>query len=172
MQRLNRDSIVAIILLMACGVFIWASFDIRQPNYGVLMPSTWPRIVLAALAFLSLLYLVDSLRNGPALSAEESEDAGPGQEPGISGFFAYWRNPIICFVMFFIFLASLPVLGMLIGGISFVFMLLNLLGGWAPRQILFHAVVAVCAIGAMWSLFTFGLGVMLPEGVIYNPYAV
>ncbi len=169
MQRLNRDSIVAIVLLVICGVFIWASFDIRQPDYGVLQPSTWPRIILAALTFLSFIYLVSSLRNG--LDSQESEDTGASQEPGISGFFAYWRNPIICFVMFFIFLASLPTLGMLIGGISFVFLLLNLLGGWAPRQVLFHAVVAVVAIGAMWSLFTFGLGVMLPEGVIFNPFA-
>jgi len=169
MQRLNRDSIVAIVLLVACGVFIWASFDIRQPDYGVLMPSTWPRIVLAALTFLSFIYLVDSLRNGS--TSVESEHTGRSQEPGITGFFVYWRNPIICFVMFFIFLASLPTLGMLIGGISFVFMLLNLLGGWTARQLVLHAVVAVVSIGAMWSLFTFGLGVMLPEGVIYNPFA-
>jgi len=34
-----------------------------------------------------------------------------------------------------------------------------------------HAIISVCAVGSMWSLFTFGLEVMLPEGVIYNPYA-
>ena len=74
--------------------------------------------------------------------------------------------------MFFLFLLSLPYLGMLIGGISFVFLLMSLLGGWQPRQLLVHAVIAVCAVGAMWSLFTFGLEVMLPEGMIYNPYAL
>ena len=57
MQRLNRDAIIAIFLLAFCGVFFWASFDIRQPDYGVLLPSTWPRVILAVLAFLSVLYL-------------------------------------------------------------------------------------------------------------------
>ena len=38
MMRLNKDACVAIFLLLACGVLFWASFDIRQPDYGVLMP--------------------------------------------------------------------------------------------------------------------------------------
>jgi len=167
MQRLNRDSVVAILLLVACGVFFWASFEIRQPNYGVLMPSTWPRVIIAMLTLLSFLYLLQSLRSGPAEPTPDSDSA----PPDFAGFIAYWRNPIICFAMFFTFLATLPVLGMLIGGISFVFILMTLLGGWAPRQLLFHALVAIATVGGMWSLFTFGLGVMLPEGVIYNPFA-
>ena len=167
MQRLNRDSVVAIILLLACGVFLWASFDIREPNYGVLMPSTWPRIVIALLTLLSFIFLLQSLSAGPAAPAAE----GDSPPPGLLGFITYWRNPLICFATFFTFLATLPILGMLIGVISFVFVLMTLLGGWAPRQLLLHAVVAIITVGTMWSLFTFGLGVMLPVGVIYNPFA-
>ena len=40
MGRLNRDAVIAMVLLVFCGVFFWASFDIRQPDYGVLLPST------------------------------------------------------------------------------------------------------------------------------------
>ena len=166
MARLNRDSIVAIFLLLFCGIFIWSSFDIRTPDYGVLKPSTWPRVILAAMTCLSFIYLFQSIKAGP-----DEEKADPGREPGLRGFLKYWRNPIICFVMFFLFLWTLPILGMLIGGVSFVFILMTLLGGWARRQLLIHAIIAVCSVGAMWSLFTFGLEVMLPEGVIYNPYA-
>lgn len=167
MARLNRDTYVAIFLLLFCGVFIWASFDIRTPDYGVLQPSTWPQVILGVMTFLCLIYLVQSIKAGP-----DDVEVDPTREPGFIGFLKYWRNPIICFSMFFLFLWTLPVLGMLIGGISFVFILMTLLGGWAPRQLLIHAIVSVCAVGAMWSLFTFGLEVMLPEGVIYNPYAL
>ena len=166
MARLNRDTIVAIFLLMFCGVFIWASFDIRTPDYGVLSPSTWPQVILGVMTFLSLIYLVQSVRAGP-----DEDVADPTREPGLVGSLKYWQNPIKCFVMFFIFLYTLPILGMLIGGVSFVFILMTLLGGWAPRQLITHAIISVCAVGAMWGLFTFGLEVMLPEGVIYNPYA-
>ena len=164
--RLNRDTFVAIFLLLFCGIFIWASFDIRNPDYGVLKPSTWPQVILGVMTFLSFIYLVQSIKAGP-----DKLEVDQGAEPGLKGFFVHWRNPILCFVMFFLFLWSLPFLGMLIGGISFVFILMTLLGGWAPRQLVFHALIAVFSVGAMWSLFTFGLEVMLPEGVIYNPYA-
>jgi putative tricarboxylic transport membrane protein len=166
MGRFNRDTLVAIFLLVACGVLIAATFDIRSPDYGVLMPSTWPRIILAVLSLLSLIYLVQSIKAGPDDPSEL-----PDREPGMAGFFNYWRNPIICFSMFFLYLFTMPVLGMLIGGISFVFILMSLLGGWQPKQLALHALVAVVAVGTMWGLFTFGLEVMLPEGVIYNPYS-
>jgi hypothetical protein len=35
-----------------------------------------------------------------------------------------------------------------------------------------HASVAIISVGSMWSLFTFGLGVMLPVGMIFNPFAL
>ncbi len=166
MKRLNRDTYVAAALLVISGVFFWASFDIRQPDYGVLMPSTWPRIIIGVLAFLSMIFLIQSVGATPSAT----EEADPDRRPGIGGFFAYWRNPIICFATFFGFLATLPVLGMLIGGISFVFTLLTLLGGWQRRDLMVHAAIAVLTVGTMWSIFTFGLGVILPTGIIYNPF--
>ena len=62
----------------------------------------------------------------------------------------------------------MPLLGMLIGGLLFVFLMLSVLGGMAPRQMALHAVIAVAAVGVMWSIFTFGLGVFLPEGELIS----
>lgn len=165
MASMNRDTLVAIFLLLVCGVFFWASFEIRQPDYGVLMPSTWPRVIIGVLTLLSLIYLIQSLRAGP-------DDKVIEREPGLTGFISYWRNPLICFVMFFTYLATMPVLGMLIGSVSFVFILMGLLGGWERRKVVMHAAVALVSVGAMWSLFTFGLGVILPVGMIFNPFAL
>ena len=167
MGGLNRDSYVAIFLLVVCAVLFWASFDIRQPDYGTLPPSTWPRIILAVLSLLSLIYLFQSLRGH---RDREGEPVEPAREPGIRGWFDYWRNPIFCFLMFLLYLMTLPVLGMLLGSMMFVFVLMGLLGGWGVRRMMVHALVTVCTVGVMWSLFTFGLGVMLPPGMIFNPF--
>ena len=127
MVRLNRDSVVAIILLFVCGILFYSSFEIRQPDYGVLMPSTWPRIILIVLAFLSSIYLIQSLRDEPGEKIDDEPDirvdafAIEKNKPGLKGFFEYWRNPLICFGMFFLYLITLPVFGMLIGGLIFVF---------------------------------------------------
>ena len=44
-------------------------------------------------------------------------------------FLGYWRNVIWCFVLFGAYLLAIPYLGMLIGGVLFVFALLTALGG-------------------------------------------
>ncbi len=64
----------------------------------------------------------------------------------------------------------MPVLGMLIGGVMFVFLLLNALGGWAPKKLGLHAIIAVLGVGGMWSIFTYGLGVILPPGAIFSAF--
>lgn len=160
MNRLNRDAWVAIFLLLFTGFMFWASFDIREPDYGVLAPSAWPRVILAALGMLSLVYLIQSLRAGSDSEEVEEEDL----PDSLFGYLSYWRNPIICFLLFAAYLALLPILGMLLDGILFVFVLMCALGGWSLRNIALHAVVSIIAVGGMWSLFTFGLNVLLPTG--------
>ena len=68
--------------------------------------------------------------------------------------------------MFFAFVATLPVLGMLIGGFLFVFLALSALGParLAVRPLAIHGAIAALAVGLMWAIFTFGLRVILPEG--------
>ncbi len=159
----NRDTVIAILLLLLCGLFIWASFDIRQPDYGILGPAAWPRAVLAVLTFFCLIYLFQSLRAGPGAK-------GDSEAAGLRGWFSRYRNPLWCYGIYLAFLVTLPYLGALIGGIALVFALLTVLGGFKPRQLLLHAVVASLSMGAMWALFTFGLRVILPQGEILSIY--
>ncbi|MGI9433885.1 MAG: tripartite tricarboxylate transporter TctB family protein [Geminicoccaceae bacterium] len=170
MSRLNRDTVIAILLLLASGVLMVASFDIREPDYGQLSPAAWPRAIVIALAVLSFIYLIQAVTTaGADLTAATEETASPEQvknEGRIAGFFTYWRNVIWCFALFLAYLLSLPVLGMLIGGVLFAFLLLSALGGWQPKQLGLHALIALVAVGGIWALFTFGLKVPLPPGDI------
>ena len=59
---------------------------------------------------------------------------------------------------------------MLIGGVMFVFLLLTVLGDRTPRAHLIHAAVATVSIAFMWSVFTFGLKVILPQGEIFSAW--
>ncbi len=160
MSRLNRDVYIAIVLLLLCGVFFAASFDIREIDYGILKPAAWPRIILVALTILCLVYLVQSLRRG----------APPdGAEPfGIKGLLDKYRNPLWCYALFLLFLLTLDYLGMLIGGVLFVFCLLTAIGGASKRNLISHALIAVIMVGAMWGLFTYALGVIFPQGEIFT----
>ena len=166
MERLNRDAVIAMVLLVFCGVFFWATFDIRQPDYGVLMPSTWPRVVLGVLALLSMIYLIQSLRQEPE-ETDKNDEAPPGG--GIKGWISHWRNPLWCVGLFFTYLATLPVLAMLIGGVSFVFALQGRLGAWGGRELGFRPPAPSAPGRSGLPLFTFGLGVILPSGMFMDP---
>ena len=153
-MALNRDSIVAICLLVICGGLAWASLDIREPDYGGLSPATWPRVIVGVMSFLCVIFLVQSLRAGPDAPRE-----GFG---GWAGFYGYWRNVIWCFVLFGAYLIAIPYVGILLGGVAFVFLLLTALGGL--RNTALHAVIALVTVGGMWCVFTFALKVILPRG--------
>lgn len=180
-MSINRDVIIAICLLVICGILMVASFDIREPDYGQLSPAAWPRTLVVLLAILSLIYLVQSLRKASSQISDGIDDSNPDARkrdssdpsPSITEplkFIAYWRNVFWCFALFFAYLLSMPWLGMLIGGSLFVFLLLNCLGGWSPRALLVHAAIALVVIGGMWSLFTFGLGVLLPTNAWFGRF--
>lgn len=156
-MSINRDVIVGILLLILCAAFFSASFDIQKPLFGQMSSALWPRMILAPLAILSLVFTVKSAM----LSGPVREKRG-----GMTGWLGYYKNPIVIFVLFALFLLTMPVLGMLIGGVLFVFLTLCFLGGWSPRDLAVHGLIAAGTVGFMWSVFSFALGVILPQGEI------
>ena len=157
MERINRDVIAALFLVALTCMFFAASFTIRVTAYGTVASHVWPRAILVGLGALCVLYLVNSLRG-----LYQGDDSG--SRMGLTGWLAKYRNALWCFFMYALFLFTLPYLGILIGGVLFVFVVLNLMGGWRITQLAMHGVIAVGTMGAMWAIFTFGLRVILPEG--------
>lgn len=158
-MSVSRDTIVAILLLAFCGLLWQASYRIEITTYGTMQSSVWPRIIIVALGLFSALLLLQS-----TLRPDRSPDI-VSDEPSKPAHVRY-RNAGIIYVLFLLFLLSLPTLGMLLGGALFVFLSLTALGRPTPRLILVHAAVAVLSVGSMWAIFTFGLRVMLPQGDI------
>jgi|LWDU01.1.fsa_nt_gi hypothetical protein len=161
MARLNRDSICAIIILLAGGIFFWATFKIPDMNYESLGSEIWPRVILVLLFLLTAGYLFQSMKQGP----DEASEGG-----GIVGWAGRYRNALWCYGLFFLFLFTLDYLGMLIGGVLFVFATLTALGDHSLRAHVIHAAIALVSITFMWSIFTFGLKVILPQGEIFSAW--
>jgi hypothetical protein len=159
MNRINRDTGVAIFLLLFCGIFFAATFDIRETSYGTPGAGVWPRIILLALTLLSAGYLAQSLKRGAV-----ARDDGA---PGLKGWLGTYRNALWCYFLFAMFLVTMPYLGMLLGGVLFVFGTLTALGRRDGRGLIVHAAIALGTIGFMWGVFTYGLHVMLPQGELF-----
>lgn len=161
MAGLNRDSACAIVILLAGGVFFWATFHIPDMQYESLGSDVWPRFILVLLFLLTSGYLFQSLKQGP-------DEAGEGG--GLRGWVGRYRNALWCYGLFFVFLLTLDYLGMLIGGVLFVFLTLTALGERTLRAHAVHAIVALVSVIFMWSIFTFGLKVILPQGEIFSAW--
>lgn len=159
--RFHLDTLVAIFLLLFCGVFLAASFSIRETSYASLGAEVWPRVILIFLSLLSLAYLAQSLRH------ERSQPAADGPR-GLKQWILKHLNAFWCFAWFGLFLLTLPYLGMLIGGMLFVYITLTSLGRRDWHGHLVHAAIAVIAVGMMWAMFTYGLKVFLPAGSIFS----
>ena len=158
-MNIKKDTIVAIFLLLFCGIMINSSFDIEDPGYQGMKASFWPTIVLCLLSIMCLVMLIKSV-------VTEAENNLNSNDTNLTNVFFKFKNASICFLMFVIFLAFLDYLGMLIGGVLFVFGLLTMLGGFELKKIINHFIISIITIGIMWSIFTFGLKVILPEGEI------
>jgi putative tricarboxylic transport membrane protein len=154
---MTRDTATAVGLVVLCAVLVAATFDIRETNYATPGAEVWPRIVLAWLSGLSLVYLGRSLVRARRARGAEAE-RGPGLP----------ANVVWCFVLFAAFLLSLPLLGMLVGGVLFVFAALSVMGRKDLRAVVHHAVIAVVSVGAVWAVFTFALHVILPAGALFG----
>ena len=162
MRRIGADAIIALLLLVMCAELYRESFNFRVPPFATMSPGNWPRIVLVALAVLCVIMLTQALlRPAPVrrLNAEGEAVLEPGRPVS-------HRNALICFGLFSAFLVSLNWLGMLIAGVAFVFLMQELMGPRGMRARVVHAAIAIVAVGGMWTVFTFALRVILPEGVI------
>lgn len=159
MRRINADTVIAALLLAVSGVLFAATYAFHSPPLFHFSIRTWPRAIVGVLAILSAIYLIQSL----ARAGRERREPFAWR-----AWFATYRNVIVCFVLFALFLATLPIFGMLIGGLLFVYATLALLGGWNDsRTQAINAAVTVFFVGGMWSIFTFALRVILPGGVFH-----
>ena len=161
MRSLNRDVIIAVLLIAVTCTYFWETFNIPDPGYGSMGSEVWPRVILVPLFVLCLTYLVQSIRRGAAAK---------GEPFSIGAWFGKYQNPIYCFGIFFVFLLFLNYLGMLIAGVLVTFALLTAIGERTPRALAMHVAISVISVGLVWALFTFVLRVYLPEGELLRVY--
>ena len=81
---------------------------------------------------------------------------------------AYYRNPLWCYGLFLLFLLAMPYLGMLVGGILFVWGVQVVVGERTARAHLRHGAIAIGSVGFMWLVFTYAIGVILPPGSLVH----
>jgi hypothetical protein len=155
MIRVNADVVIALLLLVLSSVLFAETFTYEHVYLSIVGAKLWPRIVVILIFFLAAIYLIQSLR-APA----ERAPVRPGSWLKAN------RNVLAVFAFYGLLVIALPYLGLLLAGTGFVFATLRAIGRPGLRALLVDGAVAVISVGAMWAVFTFALGVVLPAGEI------
>jgi putative tricarboxylic transport membrane protein len=153
-----RDLVVAVLILVFCGLTYLETNRIPTSVFSDLGAAFWPRVSLVFMAGLAMILLVQS-----AVRLQRSRAGGAAAAHAPIDWERY-RNPLWCVALFAAFVVAVPWLGMLLGGILLVFAVLTATGQRNPSALLLHLLIALGLVGAMWALFTFGLRVLLPAG--------
>lgn len=161
MGSLNKDTVIAVVLIAITSVFFWETFNIPELGYASMGSEVWPRVIMTPLLILCVVYLVQSFRK---------KAAADGKSVSLGTVISDYRNSIMCFVIFFVFLLTVEYLGMLIAGVLLTFILLTAIGNRTPKALAMHVAISVVSVGLVWSLFTFVLRVYLPEGELFSVY--
>ena len=156
MSRLTKNTLVSIVILLFLGMLFAASYAIPETHYNSIQANVWPRLVILFTGIWTAVYLVQSV--------QETGAPVVGASGGFRAFLTKYRNPLACFAMFGAFVALLPYVGIIVAGILFVFSTLSFIGSRRPRMLALYGVIAVVTVVGFWAIFTFFLGVMLPEG--------
>ena len=130
MSKLNQDTLIAIFLIIFCGIMIHSTGYIEDPGYQGMKASFWPTVILWLLSLMSFWLLVKSFYENQFYTKEINQPESKGS------FFLKFKNASICFGMFILFLVFLDYLGMLLAGIIFVFGLLTFLGGISKNNLI------------------------------------
>lgn len=148
-MRLNRDVVTGCALLLFCAVVFYATTTFRDvpPSLSQNVPPTFfPRVVLAALALLSLALV--------ATSAQKRDEPRPALE----------RSVYVTAGIFAVAVALVPCVGML-GAVFAVSVVLPLY--WGERSALRIAGLALGLPIAVYVLFVLALGMRFPRGVLF-----
>lgn len=167
MGAINRDTIIALLLLLLSGALFQSTFSIRGLMLDATMgPELWPRIVIGVFAFLSLIYLVQSVRGKYRAQANPEDEELPGDQPAQDA--RRFINPIACIVSFAAFMVLQSLFGFFSAGFVFLMAVLTTLGPKTKKAAAIHLIVSAITIAVLWALFSVVLRMYLPRGTLLH----
>ncbi|MDA1000092.1 MAG: tripartite tricarboxylate transporter TctB family protein [bacterium] len=162
-MRLHADTVIAALLIVLCAVAWGVTYALPPAPYGTMGPALFPRVILAFLIPLSVIYFVQGLLRD---LRKEHEDT---KAKNFSfGWVREYSNVIISFFLFSVFLVALPYTGFILTGTLFIFLMLWVLGPRGARQIPKYIAISAGVTGGLYLLFRFVLIVILPEGDLFD----
>lgn len=161
-MRFSTDAKLGLALLAFCALMLWGTFQVEPRPYISLSAAVFPRVVLTLLIPLCLALFIKGLRQSPGLDPK-----GGITRANTRRTVSKYRTVIISFVLFFLLVVAMPILGFLISGVLYVAAMLWVLGPRELRQIPFILAISIGFTGGIFLIFRYVLYVFMPQGIFF-----
>ena len=163
-MRIRSDTGIGVVLLVFCGIMFLQTREIPEPLFGSAGAAFFPTVLLVLLTPLSAALFLHGLIGD--LRARGAPAGAPARR-SFGAWFADYRNVIVSFLLFFLFVALLEPIGYMLSGFLFLFAMQAFLGPRNWRKMIQHALVSAGVVLFLWLMFRWVLVVLLPEGDIF-----
>lgn len=154
-MRGKADGWIGLGLLVFCGVMYTLSWNLPKAPYGTMGPAYMPNLILGVLAVLSATLMAKGFLASAVRSKEPSL--------GLKDWILKYRNIVYSFLLFFLFVLLLPVLGYVPTSFAFLLILQVLLGPKRWRLAPVYVGVSLGITLFLFLMFRCMLLVILPE---------
>lgn len=159
MVKAKRDVVNSLMLLTLCAAAYYATSLIPAALFGKTDGALFPQIVITTLAFLAVLYLINSL-------VKVSKGADEKLQLSIMTWIKENKNVVLIFVTFAAYVVALPWIGYLVS--SMLFLLASHMVLAMKRTKLWIVALSIIAVTfILMFVFENALSVFLPEGVLF-----
>lgn len=166
----KRDMIFGGLLFLICLLLLNESRNFYVPPDTVAGPALWPRIVLGLLAVLSLVLMYVGYKHIPK-GQKENQEAVSGNQGSLTKKWASLtpgnKRVLAAMLVTMIFLFLFQPLGFIISITAYFLVITYILEPTKnPKQIGFRIVQALALTAFIYMVFSKGLSVRLPAGII------
>ena len=166
-MRFRSDTVAALVLLIFCGLTYWSTLEVPKPNFGSIGAAFFPRILIFVLSIMTASLFIRSL-------ARDLRAGVASAEPYVRPVFREWvigyKNVIASFFFFFVFVLVLELLGYMVAGFLFLFVMQLFLSPRTWKMARRHILVSAGVTFTLWVIFRWLLVVLLPEGELFGSF--
>jgi hypothetical protein len=157
-MRLRADTVIGAILVALLIILFLMSFGLPPAPYGTMGPALFPRVLLIALFPLCAVLFVKSLRNDLRSRPEAMR--------AFAEWFYIYRNVLVSYSLFFVFVLAVPWAGYMVSGFVFLLLMQVALGPKRLGKVPQFLAVSIGVLAGVYFIFRVVLLVLLPEGEI------
>jgi len=161
---MGRDAVIGLIIVVMSTLLLFNTMEIPTPPIVPLGPAFYPRILLTLLLIMGLiLFIFDIFKRKPSGERKEYKK----KTLKYVGWLIEYKKVIWSFIVFGLYILSIPIIGFYSTTAIVLVILQGLLGYRELKQLPLFSVISIITTGCVYLIFEKYLMVVFPKGCLF-----